>query len=181
MAWQICWPNLPCAIFETAHGRTLEFGIGQGLQPVFGLEPIQMGVGLAELGVHLGPGRIGHLAGRIVGHDRVLGQRVQGGFLAPIFEKVRLSPTREHSVGHLGRGQIPPVGQDRGLMAVLGQAGDLAQAQLAFEQAHLLVRQKIGRRSSSRRVRQGWKRLRGIRGKRPLRYVRKSNPEAMVF
>ena len=93
--------------------------MGQRLQPVLGFAPIQRGVGLAELGVHPGPNRIGDLAGRIVRYDRTLSQSVQGVLLAQIFEKILLSPTREPPVGHLGGGQVPSGGQDRGLVAIL--------------------------------------------------------------
>ena len=129
--------------FETTHGPALVLQVGQRLQTVFGLESVQVSLGLTELGVHRGPSRVGNFAGGIVGHGGVFDQRIQGVFFAQVFEEVFLSPAIKHPIGHLGGGQIPPGGQDGRLMAVLHKAGDLAQAQFAFEQAHLLVGQNV--------------------------------------
>jgi hypothetical protein len=129
--------------FKATHGPALVLQVGQRLQTVFGLEPIQVGVGLTELGVHRGPSRVGNFAGGIVRHGGVFDQRIQGVFLAQVFEKVLLSPAIEHPIGHLGGGQIPPGGEDGRLMAIVHEAGDLPQSQFALEQPHLLVGQNI--------------------------------------
>jgi len=67
---------------EPAHGAALLFEIGEGLQAVFGLEPIQLGVGLAQLSVNGRPCWVGHFAVRIIGHRGIFDQRVQRVFLA---------------------------------------------------------------------------------------------------
>src|ERR1700730_15301388 len=53
------------------------------------------------------------------------------------------SPALEHAVGDLDIAQVPPTRDHLRLMAVVAQARDLPQAQLAFEEAHGLVVQKI--------------------------------------
>jgi DNA replication protein DnaC len=51
-------PDVPAQLslcgFETAPGPALLLQVRQCLQPVFGLELVEVGVGLAELGVHSG-------------------------------------------------------------------------------------------------------------------------------
>src|ERR1039457_5257227 len=49
----------------------------------------------------------------------------------------------EHAVGYLDVTQIPPIGDDLGLMAGLAQACDLPQAQRALEEADRLIMQPI--------------------------------------
>jgi hypothetical protein len=43
---------------EAAHGAALFFQIGEGFQTVFGLEAVQAGVSLPELGVQGSPARL---------------------------------------------------------------------------------------------------------------------------
>lgn len=89
---------------EPAQGATPLFQIGKGLQAVFGLESIQLGLGLAQLGVESRPDRVGHFALRIIGHRRIFDQRVQRVFLAQVLQEVFPSPAIKHAVGHAGRG-----------------------------------------------------------------------------
>ena len=60
-----------------------------------------------------------------------------------VLEEVLLSPTLEHAIGDLDVGQVPAVGDDLGLVAIVGQSRDLPQPQLAFEEAHRLVVQSV--------------------------------------
>src|SRR3974390_1296058 len=87
--------------------------------------------------------RIGYGAGRVFRLDLVIDERIEQELFSHVLEEVLLSPALEHAVGDLDVAQIPPAGDHLRLMAALAQARDLPQAQLAFEQAHGLVVQKI--------------------------------------
>lgn len=74
----------------------------------------------------------------------MFGQGVQSKLLPEILEEVLLSPAFDHAVSDEDGGQVSSGGEDGRAMAVVHQAGDLAQAQFALEQAHLLIGQIIG-------------------------------------
>jgi len=77
------------------------------------------------------------------GSTAVIDQRIAGTLHAHTFEEVFLPPALEHAVGDLDVAQVPSAGHHLRLMAVVAQAGDLPQAQLAVEAAHRLVMEKI--------------------------------------
>jgi hypothetical protein len=82
----------------------------------------------AELGIDLGPLRIGHLARGVVRLHRVVDERVEGVLFAKVLEEVLLPPPLEHPIGNLDGGRVAAGGDDGRLVTVLGEPGDLAQA-----------------------------------------------------
>src|SRR5207253_10220079 len=60
-----------------------------------------------------------------------------------ILEEVFLSPTLEHAIGQNYSPQVPATRDDRRLVPARGQASDLAEAQLSFEEAHGLLVEKV--------------------------------------
>ncbi len=81
----------------------------------------------------------------VVGFDGVVGQGVQGEFLVQVLEEVLLPPALEHSPSHLDGRQVAPGGDDRGLvLAVVREARDLPQPELAAEEQDALVGQPVG-------------------------------------
>jgi len=75
--------------------------------------------------------------------DPVVDERIERELLSHVLEEVLLSPTVEHAVGDLDVAQIVSAGDHLGLVAVVAQTRDLPQPQLAGEEAHRLVVQKI--------------------------------------
>ena len=102
-----------------------------------------MGASGAQLGVQRSPAGVGDLAGRVVGLGGVVDEGIEGVLLAQVLEEILLSPALEHAVGDFDVTQIPAVGDHRGLMAVVAQARNLPQAQLALEEADRLIMQVI--------------------------------------
>src|SRR5262249_24090859 len=62
---------------------------------------------------------------------------------AHVLEEVLLSPTLEHTIRHLDVAQVPSARDHVCLVAAVAQARHLAQAKLAFEEAHGVIVQKI--------------------------------------
>lgn len=64
-------PDFPAGFslrgFKPAHRPALLLQVNERLPATFGLQPIEVGMGLAELGVQDGPGRVGNFTGGIVG------------------------------------------------------------------------------------------------------------------
>jgi len=131
-------PDFPAQLalrgFETAHRAALLLQVGQRLQTVFGLELIQVGVGLAELGVHGGPSRVGNFAGGIVGHGGVFDQRIPRRILPlSILKRNFLAASDQTSDTPLERrGKSRREVRMGVLMAIVHKAGDLAQSQFAL-------------------------------------------------
>lgn len=80
-----------------------------------------------ELGVELGPVRVGHLARGVVRLHRVVDERVERVLFAQVLEEVLLPPPLEHPVGDLDGRKVAARRDDGCLMAV-GEPSDLAQA-----------------------------------------------------
>jgi hypothetical protein len=56
-----------------------------------------------------------------------------------MYLKKRLPPALEHAMSDLDVAQVMPAGEDLGLMALVDQARDLAQGELAVEESHALI------------------------------------------
>src|SRR6516165_1302835 len=82
------------------------------------------------------------------GFDLVVDERIEHELFSHVLDEVLLPPTLEHAIGNLDVTQVPSAGDHRRLMAAVAQARDLPQAQLAFEEAHGLIVQKIVNRAS---------------------------------
>lgn len=87
--------------------------------------------------------RVGDAAGGVVGLHLIVNEGVKQVLLTQVLEEVLLAPALEHAVGDFYVAQIPPAGDDRGLVAVVAQTGHLSQPQGAFEKAHRLVMQTV--------------------------------------
>src|ERR1017187_6482945 len=86
---------------------------------------------------------VGNRTGRIFRFDPIVHERIEQELFAHVLEEVLLSPAIEHAVGHLDVTQIRSIRDHLGLMAVVAQACDLPQAQLALEEADRLVVQIV--------------------------------------
>ena len=128
---------------EATHRWSVSFGIVCGGSTVFAFEPGQIGAGRTDILIQSAALRIGNGAGWILRLDLIIDERVEQELFSHVLEEILLSPTLEHAVGNLDVAQVPSARDHVRLMAAVAQARDLPQAQLAFEEAHGLVVQKI--------------------------------------
>src|SRR5207344_2430039 len=75
--------------------------------------------------------------------DPVIDECIEQELFSHVLEEVLLAPAFEHAVGDLDVTQVASAGDHVRLMAIVAQTRNLPEAQLAFEEAHGLVVQKI--------------------------------------
>jgi hypothetical protein len=88
-------------------------------------EPDEIGAGGTDLLIQRAALGIGDGAGRILGLDPVIDERIEQELFAHVFEEVLLAPALEHAVGDLDVAQVPSTGDHLRLMAAVAQARDL--------------------------------------------------------
>src|SRR5258708_33867004 len=120
---------------EATHGGPVLLGIVRGGGTVFAFEPGEIGTGRTDLLIQSAALGIVDGAGRVLRLDLVIDERIEQELFAHVLEEVLLSPALEHAVGDLDVAQIPSTGDPLPLMAIVAQARDLPQPQLAFEQS----------------------------------------------
>src|ERR1035438_8312137 len=128
---------------EAAHrGAALLGVVGRG-GAVVAFDLGEFDAGGADLLVQRTALGVGNRTGRIFRFDPIVHERIEQELFAHVLEEVLLSPAIEHAVGHLDVTQIRSIRDHLGLMAVVAQACDLPQAQLALEEADRLVMQVV--------------------------------------
>src|SRR3984893_5835564 len=133
---------------EATHGRPALFCNSGRRGPQFAFELGDRGARRTDLVVQSLALGIGDGAGRIFRLDLVVDERIKQELFSHVFEEVLLPPALEHAIGDIDVAQVPSAPDDPRLMAAVAQAGDLSQAQLAFEETHGLIMQKIVNRTS---------------------------------
>src|SRR5262249_33123372 len=128
---------------EAAHGRAALFGIGCGGDTVFPLELGEISACRLDLLIQGAALGIGNGTGRVLRLDLIIDQRIEQELFPHVLEEVLLPPAVKHAVGDLDVTQVPSTGNHLGLVTGVAQARDLPQAQLALEESHRLVVQKI--------------------------------------
>src|SRR5215467_7939893 len=133
---------------EASHGRPALFGIVRGGGTQFLFEPGDISAGRTDLLVQSAARRIGDGAGWVLLFDLVIDERVEQELFSHVLEEVLLWPAVKHAIGNIDVAQVPSARDHVRLMAAVAQARHLAQAQLAFEEAHGLIVQKVVHQST---------------------------------